>query len=99
MPIQLPTKFELIANIKTARAPGLTIPPTILVLTDEMIKGTRHFYLLLLAFNGRRRLAEWPLCATSRRLGRVFRQSQTARSLQLIRWRSGNEEASLGPAD
>ncbi len=38
MPIQLPTKFELVANVRVARALGLTFPPTILVLTDQLIE-------------------------------------------------------------
>jgi putative ABC transport system substrate-binding protein len=38
MPIQLPTKFELIVNHRTARELGLVIPSTILVLTDEVVE-------------------------------------------------------------
>jgi putative ABC transport system substrate-binding protein len=38
MPIQLPTKFELIANVKVARMLGLTFPASILVLADQVIE-------------------------------------------------------------
>ena len=38
MPIQLPTKFELIANVKVAQMLGLTFPPSILVLADQLIE-------------------------------------------------------------